>query len=489
MKKIFTAILVAAFCATALHAGAFELETVEPLQTDISHETETESVLSAAVTPGANVLTGTKNLLTFDNAGDEDSFYTSYFSGKKIVESPVTQEGEEAVDPDGKYGKMVALERDMTGKDITGTVDMTKEGTTGFLTLGQALEADRYYLVTWDQYVDYKEASCLGWCLFPLDAKAKYDLNKNEGNELASNTWQKVFEARMPGKDVALFYQIDVGEERGVKPNKTTMLYMDNVGIYPYYKINYHNPDGSVKTEQVLFAGGMKIPENIIENYTVKTDNFSTKPVQKDNSTYRMIGWAQSENASVAESVIPLAGADVDLYPVWEDVNKPVLTDEVSVHTADPVGIRFKASVHKYLMTLTERDVEIGFVVARETEETLTLIEEFSEDGELSLDMLPFNIAVKGTAYVKKADGTLEGKNYLRENTDGVTASFTACIIGIPEGHYTENILVRPYVTIGNVNYYGAVKRETLYNAAKNCPEQDNETIKEIIAKGDSEKA
>lgn len=488
MKKAFTAILVAAFCATALHAGAFELETVEPLQTDISHETETESVLSAAVTPGANVLTGTKNLLTFDKVVDEDSFYTSYFSGKKIVESPVTQEGEEAVDPDGKYGKMVALERDMTKNAIEGT-PLSKEGTTAFLRLGEALEPDRYYLVTWNQYVDYKEASCLGWCLFPLDAKAKYDLNKNEGNELASNTWQKVFEACMPGKDVALFYQIDVGEERGVKPNKTTMLYMDNVGIYPYYKINYHNPDGSVKTEQVLFAGGMKIPENIIENYTVKTDNFTTDPVEKDGSAFRMIGWAQSENASVAESVIPLAGADVDLYPVWEDVNKPVLADEVSVHTTDPVGIRFKANAHKYLTTLADTNVEIGFVVARETEETLTLIEEFSEDGELSLDMLPFNIAVKGAAYVKKADGTLEGKNYLRENTDGVTASFTACIIGIPEGHYTENILVRPYVTIGNVNYYGAVKRETLYNAAKNCPEQDNETIKEIIAKGDSEKA
>ena len=488
MKKAFTAILAAAFCAAALHTGAFEFENVEPLQTDIPNETETESVLSASITPGANVLTGTKNLLTFDNAGDEDSFYTAYFSGKKIVESPVTQEGEEAIDPDGKYGKMVALERDMTKNAIEGT-PLSKEGTTAFLKLGRMLEPDRYYLVTWNQYVDYKEASCLGWCLFPLDAKAKYDLNKNEGNELASNTWQKVFEARMPGKDVTIFYQIDVGEERGVKPNKTTMLYMDNVGIYPYYKINYHNPDGSVKTEQVLFAGGMKIPENIMENYTVKTDNFSTEPVQKDDSTYRMIGWAQSENASAVESVIPLAGADVDLYPVWEDMNKPVLADAVSIHTADPVGIRFKASVHKYLMTLTDTNVEIGFVVARETEETLTLIEEFSEDGELSLDMLPFNIAVKGAAYVKKADGTLEGKNYLRENTDGVTASFTACIIGIPEGHYTENILVRPYVTIGNVNYYGAVKRETLYNAAKNCPEQDNETIKEIIAKGDSEKA
>lgn len=47
MKKAFTAILAAAFCAAALHAGAFELETVEPLQTDLPNETETESVLSA----------------------------------------------------------------------------------------------------------------------------------------------------------------------------------------------------------------------------------------------------------------------------------------------------------------------------------------------------------------------------------------------------------------------------------------------------------
>lgn len=102
MKKAFTAILAAAFCAAALHAGAFELETVEPLQTDLPNETETESVLSASITPGTNVLTGSKNLLTFDNEGDEDKIYTSYFSGKAVVESPVTQEGEEAVDPDGK---------------------------------------------------------------------------------------------------------------------------------------------------------------------------------------------------------------------------------------------------------------------------------------------------------------------------------------------------------------------------------------------------
>ena len=177
MKKACTAILAAAICVAALHAGAFEPETVEPLQPDIPNEAETESVLSASITPGANVLTGTKNLLTFDNEGDEDRFYTGYFSGKKIVESPVTQEGEEAIDPDGKYGKVLALERDMTGKDITGKVDMTKEGTTGFLTFAQTLDADRYYLVTWDQYVDYKNAACLGWCLFQLDPGGKYDLN------------------------------------------------------------------------------------------------------------------------------------------------------------------------------------------------------------------------------------------------------------------------------------------------------------------------
>lgn len=482
MKKAFTAILAAAFCAAALHTGAFELETVEPLQTDISHETETESVLSASITPGANVLTGDKNLLTFDKVGDEDSFYTAYFSGKKIVESPVTQEGEEAIDPDGKYGKMVALERDMTKNAIEGG-SLSNGGTTAFLQLGRRLEPDRYYLVTWNQYVDYKEASCLGWCLFPLDAQAIYDLNKNEGNELASNTWQKVFEARMPGKDVALFYQIDVGEERGVKPNKTTMLYMDNVGIYPYYKINYHNPDGSVKTEQVLFAGGMKIPENIMENYTVKTDNFSTEPVQKDDSTYRMIGWAQSENASVAESVIPLAGADIDLYPVWEDLNKPVLSDETSVHTKDPIGIRFKASVHNRVLAAYD-DVEIGFVVARETEEILGIIDSDCPDG-LDLTLVGYGLAVNGAGY-KKENGAVVGKNYITDLGDGEYSSFTACMIGIPEKYYKENIIVRPYVTIGATTYYGEVKTESLYNAAKNSSDQDNETIKDIIAKGDS---
>ena len=480
MKKACTAILAAAICVAALHAGAFEPETVEPLQPDIPNETETESVLSATLTPGINVLTGDTSFLTFDKNGDEDKIYTSYFSGKAVVESPVTQEGEEAIDPDSKYGKVLALERDMTGKDITGKVDMTKEGTTGFLTFAQTLDADRYYLITWEQYVDYKNAACLGWCLFPLDPGGKYDLNKNEGNELASNTWQRVFESRMPSKEgkTNIFYQIDVGEELWVKPNKTTMLYMDNVGIYPFYKINYHLPDGSVQTDHKLFDGGLKIPENIIENYTVKTDNFTTDPVEKDGSAFRMIGWAQSENASVAESVIPLAGADVDLYPVWEDLNKPILSDETSVHTKDPIGIRFKASVHNRVLAAYD-NVEIGFVVARETEEVLGIIDSDCPDG-LDLTLVGYGLAVNGAGY-KKENGALVGKNYITELGDGEYSSFTACMIGIP-----EKIIVRPYVTIGTTTYYGEVKTESLYNAAKNSSDQDNETIKDIIAKGDS---
>lgn len=482
MKKACTAILVAAICVAALHAGAFEPETVEPLQPDIPNETETESVLSATLTPGINVLTGDTSFLTFDKNGDEDKIYTSYFSGKAAVESPVTQEGEEAIDPDSKYGKVLALERDMTGKDITGKVDMTKEGTTGFLTFAQTLDADRYYLITWEQYVDYKDAACLRWVLFPMDASAKFDLNTNP-EQLASNKWQKVYESRMPEKDTNFFYQIDVGEERWITPKKTTMLYMDNVGVYPYYKINYHNPDGSVTTKQVLMAGGMKIPDNIMKNYTVDANNFSTEPVEKDGSTYRMIGWAQSENASVAESVIPLAGADVDLYPVWEDLNKPILSDETSVHTKDPIGIRFKASVHNRVLAAYD-DVEIGFVVARETEDVLSIIESDCPDG-LDLTLVGYGLAVNGAGY-KKENGAVVGKNYITDLGDGEYSSFTACMIGIPEKYYKENIIVRPYVTIGTTTYYGEVKTESLYNAAKNSSDQDNETIKDIIAKGDS---
>ena len=77
-------------------------------------------------------------------------------------------------------------------------------------------------------------------------------------------------------------------------------------------------------------------------------------------------------------------------------------------------------------------------------------------------------------------------QNYLREDGDGVFSSFTACVTGIPKKYYTENILVRPYVTIDTTTFYGAAKEQSLYNAAKASEDTDNPIIKDILCADDS---
>ena len=167
------------------------------------------------------------------------------------------------------------------------------------------------------------------------------------------------------------------------------------------------------------------------------------------------------------------------------DANAPVISPETSVRTKDPIGIRFKASVQNRVLADYD-NVEIGFVVARETEEILNIIaSDYSDELVLELvDDYGPKYAVKGAAYEKK-DQVIK-TNYMTELGDGEYSYFTACMIGIPEKYYKENIIVRPYVTIDATTYYGEVKTESLYNVAKNSSDKENETIKDIIAKGDS---
>lgn len=108
-----------------------------------------------------------------------------------------------------------------------------------------------------------------------------------------------------------------------------------------------------------------------------------------------------------------------------------------------------------------------------------------SDYNGLTLDMASDGLALKGAAYAK-TDGEVT-VNHISDDGDGVYSSFTACMTGIPKGYYTENILVRPYVTLGNVTYYGQTKEESLYNAAKNYTGEENQTVKDIIAAGEEE--
>lgn len=201
-------------------------------------------------------------------------------------------------------------------------------------------------------------------------------------------------------------------------------------------------------------------------------------PAVKD---YDFAGWALKPDASAFETVstIDLTG-DTTVYAVWVDKNAPITSDKTSIRTSGVTGIRFKASVYNKLLT-SEDDTEIGFLVTR------SIYSDYMESdyNGLTLDMASDGLALKGAAYAK-TDGEVT-VNHISDDGDGVYSSFTACMTGIPKGYYTENILVRPYVTLGNVTYYGQTKEESLYNAAKNYTGEENQTVKDIIAAGEEE--
>lgn len=201
-------------------------------------------------------------------------------------------------------------------------------------------------------------------------------------------------------------------------------------------------------------------------------------PAVKD---YDFAGWALKPDASAFETVstIDLTG-DTTVYAVWVDKNAPITSDKTSIRTSGVTGIRFKASVYNKILT-SEDDTEIGFLVTR------SIYSDYMESdyNGLTLDMASDGLALKGTAYAK-TDGEVT-VNHISDDGDGVYSSFTACMTGIPKGYYTENILVRPYVTLGNVTYYGQTKEESLYNAAKNYTGEENQTVKDIIAAGEEE--
>ena len=203
-------------------------------------------------------------------------------------------------------------------------------------------------------------------------------------------------------------------------------------------------------------------------------------PAVKD---YDFAGWALKPDASASETVstIDLTG-DTTVYAVWVNKNAPITSDKTSIRTSGVTGIRFKASVYNSVLAY-EGDTEIGFLVTRDS------FREYMDsdyNGELKLAMVDAQLAVKGAAYAKSAGGDIT-VNHISEDGDGVYSSFTACMTGIPKKYYAEHILVRPYVTLGNVTYYGQTKEKSLYEAAKDYNGEDNQTVNDIIAAVDGE--
>ncbi|MGN1122279.1 MAG: hypothetical protein ACI4RV_07920 [Eubacteriales bacterium] len=106
-----------------------------------------------------------------------------------------------------------------------------------------------------------------------------------------------------------------------------SVTYLDNIEYIPYYKITYHMSESSESNEYVLYQSGTTTR---LSEYTVKTDNYPSE------SGKICLGWSTEQDGEPV-STVPLANADVDLYPVWINSNlintDPVYIDASSSYT------------------------------------------------------------------------------------------------------------------------------------------------------------
>lgn len=200
------------------------------------------------------------------------------------------------------------------------------------------------------------------------------------------------------------------------------------------------------------------------ETYTFPTNFNGTDVLTWKNGTTT---YAAGETVSIAD----IAGKT---WQVGETVGL-AFDDSVSVRVSGTPGIRFKTNLNLAAYTNAK---EIGFLATRNKH----FVEQF---GGLDENLVLTNEKVNNTKYC--AHASVSAANIV-DTGDGETASFNAVVINVPErkATLTETLHLRSYVTCGGVTYYSAVRKESIYEAAKKISQssgyQNNDYIKKILS-------
>ncbi len=190
---------------------------------------------------------------------------------------------------------------------------------------------------------------------------------------------------------------------------------------------------------------------------------------------YTLLGWSKTPDGSTPVKTTFSITGDITLYAIWAFC-PPKFDNAVSFRTESPAGLRLRASVAQRLLSLDD-NIEIGFLAALKKD----LSDELSFENAKK-ENYPI---VTGIGY-SKTDGT-ETINKLNPEVDGLTSDLTAIVIGVPDNShgYTSVFAFRPYVTVGNVHYYGDTKTMSLYQAAQKAKAsadyEENAYIEQII--------
>lgn len=222
--------------------------------------------------PGINIATGTNELATFDDETQKNNFSQENYSSISIVENPVSiVDGLTPIDPDGTYGNVLQYHREPVPNHWSN------------VKFNHPLDAARRYYFTWDMFINMDGIKTVWGAVTYIGGSDKHQGVTTKANEWVNNAFSYT-----PNNDYNFIFRHRVGTveaEDGAAANPLN-TYIDNFGIYPYYKITYVMPDGTTQTEDYL------LDENgdLAEKYIVKTDNLPGTVIS-DGKVMIPIGW------------------------------------------------------------------------------------------------------------------------------------------------------------------------------------------------------
>ena len=304
-----------------------------------------------AVTPAKNMLTGTKDALNFEDVSGADYFtygnqeYIKYMTYNVVNDT--TGSGR---------GKMFEAKADLSA-------------------IGTDLGNDTYI------YYQLKKALAE-----KLDRPAHLIYETNGSGQIGF--WLNAVDNKHTGTLTGSWKMISVNDSGNIlnspaelkiqyatrKNGCTVAQYLDNIALYPYYKIVYvpAYPDGTegVATTKYYFdAANLKVAKNgtvsgLPTSYTIES-------VSASFPGYNFLGWTTVKNGKTAMTFVNLSNEDITLYPVWEKktvvmpVNVTVYLDEAKKNKITDVcdaGFVFKLPTYTELAQYTKSGkMPIGF--------------------------------------------------------------------------------------------------------------------------------
>lgn len=310
MKRISTLLLSLLMCASALPAMAFTPETVESV-TEQSSSGVVAVVYDSTVTPGVNIVTGTKDALTFDEP-------ETITPGVKAENATGTITNA----PDGITGhdnsKVFQL------SSLTHRYPHVKCYTT--------LEANRPYYFSFDVYSDRNDINGEGdeplW-IINANSGGHHNYQPSFREAMKNHRWLNVTGTALYTSTQECFDIQSHALGLNMSGTLNVNYWFDNILVVPYYKVSYVNAQDTLIT---TYINPMSDNGTLLDELTLDLTQTAIIPGKK------ILGWSLSASSETADAPATIAaeGKDIVLYAVTEtipQVNITFMNGETSLGT------------------------------------------------------------------------------------------------------------------------------------------------------------